>query len=95
MPAYIRDAHHKSVADFCTYLLQCVEACDGAINLSSSVIGNNDTVTAYFDSVPSVCNTLDTFDEEWLPSRDPLPFLDEPFGLLPGVGMPMPACCSA
>jgi hypothetical protein len=89
------DAHHKSIADFSTYLLQCVEACDGAINLTSSMICNDNTITTNFDGMPSVCNALDSFDEEWLASRDPLPLFDEPFGLVPSVRTPMPGCFSA
>jgi hypothetical protein len=63
--------------------------------MTSSVIDNNDTITTNFDSVPGVCNTLDAVDEEWPAPRDPLPLFGKPFGLLPGVRMPMPVCCSA
>ena len=59
------------------------------------MIGNNDTIATNFDSVPGVGDALDSLDEEWFASRDPLPLFNEPFGLFPGVRMPVPVWLSA
>ena len=71
-------------------LLQSIETRRSTINLSSSMVTDNNTIAANLNTFSSIGNTLDTLDGERLAATHLLPRLDQPRHLLPSVRSSMP-----
>jgi hypothetical protein len=54
------------------------------------MVADNDTITANFNTLSSIGNTLDTLDGKRLATTHLLPGLDQPRHLFPGMGSSMP-----
>jgi hypothetical protein len=71
-------------------LFQSIETRNSSVNLSSSMIADNDTITANLNTLFSIGHTLNTLDGERLAATHLLPRLDQPRHLLPGMGSSVP-----
>ena len=71
-------------------VLQRVEAGDGAVDLASSVITNDETVNTELYRLPRIVHALDPLDAKGAPAGDALPRLHQPGDFLPAPGAAMP-----
>lgn len=71
-------------------LLQSVKTSGGSIDLSSSVVADDNAITANFDTLSGIGYTLNTLDSKRLAAAHLLPGLDEPGHLFPAVCSAMP-----
>lgn len=71
-------------------LLQGIETGNRTVDLSSSVVRDNDTVAADLNSLLGVSHALDALDSKRLAAAELLPRLDQPRDLAPVVRAAVP-----
>lgn len=71
-------------------LLQSIKTCSGSVDLSSSVVTDDNAITANLNTLLGIGYTLNALDGEWLAAAHLLPGLDKPGHLLPAMSSTMP-----
>lgn len=71
-------------------LLQSIKTGNSTIDLSSSMVRNDNAITPNLNTFLSISHALDALDGKWLATAHLLPRLDEPGNLLPAVSSAVP-----